>query len=113
MKLLLMHAYTFEALWVRQPLASLLRPGGQPTGAFVLSGHTDRKDLCGFLASRHPAQRRQATRDARRLLRLAHPVLLGHTEQRFDRIRTDRHSDVIETSGLGGLTLVRKRGGKL
>ena len=92
-----MHASTFEALWVRQHLASLCRQGGQTTGACVLSGHTDLKDLYGFLASRHPAQRRQAKRDARRLLRLAHPVWRGHTDKRCDRIRTDRPSDMSVT----------------
>ncbi len=84
MRLLLIHASTFEALWVRQHLASLCRQGGQT-------------NLSGFLASRHPAQRSQAKRDARRLLRLAHPVLLGHTDKRCDRIRTDRQSDLLET----------------
>jgi hypothetical protein len=40
-------------------------------------------------------------------------VGLGHAEQRCDRIRTDRHPDVLETSGLGGRKLVRQRGGPL
>lgn len=83
------------------------------TGEFLLSGHTDLQDLCGFLTSWHPAQGRQAQRDARGILRLAHPVLLGHPKKRCDRIRTDRQPDAIKTSGCGGGKLVHKIGGTL
>ena len=62
----------------------------------VLPGHTDRQDLFGFLPSRRPAQGRQAQGDASRILRLAHPVVLGHPKKRFDRIGADRQADVIE-----------------
>lgn len=79
----------------------------------MLSGHADLKDLLGFLPCRRPAQGRQAKGDARGILRLAHPVLLGHPEKRCDGIGTDRYADVIEPEGRGGLELVRQIGGKL
>ena len=62
----------------------------------VLPGHTDLEDLRGFLPRRHPAKRGQTKGDASRILRLAHPVALGHPEKRFNRIGTDRQADVIE-----------------
>ena len=63
------------------------------TGELVLSGHTDLKDLRGFLPSRHHRTRPAGEGHARGILRLAHPVLLGHPEKRFNRIRTDRQAD--------------------
>ncbi len=113
MRLARMQTQTLEALRVREHLAPLCRQGGQPSSALVLSGHTDLKDLLGVLPSRHPAKGRQAQGDARGILGLAHPVLLGPPEKRCDRIGTDRQSDVIEPEGLGGLELVRQRSGKL
>ena len=71
------------------------------------------KHLLGFLPSGHTAQGRQAKRDASRILRLAHPVVLGHPEKRFDGIGADRQADVIEPERLGGLELELEIGPKL
>src|SRR6266446_8051775 len=106
MRLAWIQAQTLEALGVRAPLAPLLRQGGEPTGARVLSGHADLKHWLGFLPRRHAAQGWQAKRDASRILGLAHPVLLGHPEKRFDRIGTDRQANLVETECLGGLELI-------
>ena len=106
-------AERLKTLWVSEHLAPLLGQGGERRGEVLLSGHTHLEHLLGFLVSRHPAQGRQAKRNAYRILGLAHPVLLGHTEKRFDGIRTDRQPDVIKPEGRGGLELEVQVGSKL
>ena len=93
MRLALIQAQTLEALRVSEYLAPLFRQGGEPSGELVLAGHTHLKDLLGFLPSRYPAKGRQAKGDARGILGLAHPVLLGHPK-----------SDSIESALIGNPT---------
>ncbi len=81
---------TLEALRVREDLAPLLGKRGERRRELVLPGHTDLQDLFRFLASRHPAKRREAKGNAIGILRLPHPVTLGHAKERFNRIGTDR-----------------------
>jgi len=87
---------TLEALRVREDLTPLLGKRGERRSELVLPGHTDLQDLFRFLASRHPAKRREAKGNAIGILSLTHPVTLGHTKERFDRIGTDRQADLIE-----------------
>src|SRR5712691_7430130 len=104
---------TLETLRVPQDLATLLAPRGERSGAFVWPGHTDREDLLGFFPSRRPAEGRQAKGDARRILRVAHALALGHPKERCDRIGADRQADVIESKALRGFQLALKRGVEL
>lgn len=87
---------TLEALRVSEDLTPLLGKRGERRSALVLLGHTDLQDLFRFLASRHPAKRREAKGKAIGILSLTHPVTLGHAKERFDRIGTDRQADLIE-----------------
>jgi len=82
-------------------------------GEFLLPRDTDSKDLLGFLPSRCPTQGRQTQCDASRVLRLAHPVVLGHPEEGFDRLGAHRQADMIESKGLSRFQLVLQRGTKL
>ena len=93
MRSALRQAQTLKTLWVTQHLAPLLGQGDDLTGELLLPRHADLKHLLGFLPSGKTAQGRQAKRDASRILRLAHPVLLGHPEKRFDGIGADRQAD--------------------
>src|SRR5919204_703252 len=98
-------AEILEPLWVPEHLAPLLGQGGELSGEVLLPGHTHLEHLLGCLASRHPAQSRQAKGDASRILSLAHAVLLGHPKERFDSIGAYRQPDVIKPEGCGGLEL--------
>ena len=109
----LLKAETREMLRVPQHLAPLLAQGGALSGELLLPCHTHPKHLLSFLPSGNAAERRQAQRNAIRILRLAHPMALGHTEERFDRIGADWQADVIEPQCRGGLQLEVKRGAKL
>ena len=106
-------AQTLKTLWVTQHLAPLFGQGDDLPCHLVLSGHPDLKDLLGFLARGKTAESRQTKGDASRILDLAHPVLLGHSEQRCNGISTDWQAHVIPAECLGGLQLERKRGAKL
>src|SRR6266851_10507826 len=101
----LLKAETLEMLRVPQHLAPLLAQGGALSGELLLPCHTHPKHLLGFLPSGNAAEGRQAQRNAIRILRLAHPVALGHTEERFDRIGPDWQADVSEPKCRGGLQL--------
>ena len=109
----LLKAETLEMLRVPQHLAPLLAQGGALSGELLLPCHTHPKHLLGFLPSGNAAEGRQAQRNAIRILRLAHPMALGHTEERFDRIGADWQADVIEPQCRGGLQLEVKIGAKL
>jgi hypothetical protein len=102
-----------ETLRAPQHLTPLLSQRGELSGELLLPCHTDREDLCGFLPSRRTAEGRQAQRDASCILRLAHAVVLGHPEKRFDGIGADRQADVIQPQCRGGLKLEREIGVKL
>jgi hypothetical protein len=67
----------------------------------------------GFLTSRPAPQGGEAKRAARRILRLAPPVVVGPPEERFDRVGADRQADGIEPKRLGDVKLERKIGAKL
>ena len=105
-------AETLEMLRVPQHLAPLLAQGGALRGELLLPCHTHPQHLLGFLPRGNAAEGRQAQRQAMRLLRLAHPMALGHTAERCDRIGADGHADVIEPQCRGGLSLEVKRGAK-
>ncbi len=96
-----------------QHLAPLLGQGGELRCDLVLSCDADLQDLLGFLPGGQAAQGRQVQGDASRILRLAHPMALGHPEKRCDGIGTDRHADVIEPECRSGLQLEVKIGAKL
>ena len=96
-----------------QHLAPLLGQGGELRCDLVLSRDADLQDLLGFLPGGQAAQGRQVQGDASRLLRLAHPMALGHPAKRCDGIGTDRQADVIEPECRSGLQLEVKRGAKL
>ncbi len=98
-------AKALETLRAPQHLTPLLGQRGELSGELLLPCHTDCKDLFSFLPSRRTAEGRQAKRDASRILRLAHAVVLSHPEQRFDRIGADRQADVIQPESLGGCKL--------
>ncbi len=102
-----------ETLRMAQHLAPLLGQGGELSCNLSLSRDADLQDLLGFLPGGQAAQGRQAEGDASRILRLAHPMALGHPEQRFDGIGTDRQTDVIEPECRSGLQLEVKIGAKL
>ena len=51
--------------------------------------------------------------DASGIRSCAHPVTLAHPEERLDGGGADRHADVIEPEGRGGLELVVQIGAKL
>ena len=96
-----MEAETLETLRVPQHLAPLLGQGGELSGELLLSRHTHRKYLLGFLPSGNAAEGRQAKCHAIRVLRLAHSMALGHPEERFDRIGGDRQADVTQPEWRG------------
>ena len=96
-----------------QHLAPLLGQGGELRCDLVLSCDADLQDLLGFLPGGQAAQGRQVQGDASRLLRLAHPMALGHPEKRCDGIGTDRQADVIEPECRSGLQLEGKIGAEL
>jgi hypothetical protein len=79
----------------------------------VGSRPTDSQHLRGFLARRHPTQGRQAKGEARRLLRLAHAMALGHPAECCDGIGADGQAALLEASGLGGGERIRQRGRNL
>src|SRR2546428_6360021 len=106
----LLKAETLERLRVPQHLAPLRAQGGALSGALVLPCPTHPKHLLGFLPRGNAAEGRQAQRHAMRILRLAHPMALGHTAERCDRIGADWQADVIEPQCRGGLQLAVKRG---
>src|SRR5712691_2737681 len=103
-------AETLERLRVPQHLAPLRAQGGAWSGALVLPCHTHPTHLLGFLPRGNAAAGRQAQRHALRLLRLAHPMALGHPEERCDRIGAEWHAAVIEPQWRGGLQLEVTRG---
>lgn len=109
----LLPAQALKTVGIGQHLAPLFGQGGTTTGHLVLLRHADLKHLLGFLPSRRATQSGQAQRDAIGVLDLAYPVLFGHPEQRFDRIRADREADAVETERRGGLELVLERARKL
>src|SRR5713101_4926768 len=96
MRLALTPAQTLEFLAMAQHLAPLLGQRGHLSRDLVLSRHADPQHLCGFLSRWRPTQGRQAKGNASRILRLTHPVALGHPEERFDRIGADWQANVIE-----------------
>src|SRR6266852_7832551 len=104
---------TLKTLWVSQHLATLFTQRDDRAGPLLWSGHADLQDLLGFLARGKTTKSREAQGDARRILRLAHPVLLGDPKKRCDGIGADRQADVIEPEGRGGLQLERQIGVKL
>src|SRR5712691_567519 len=106
-------AQTLKTLWVTQPLAPLLGQGDDRACDFLLPRHADVKHLLGFLPRGKTAEGRQAKRDARRILGLAHPVVLGHPEKRFDGIGAERQAHLVETERLGGLELILEIARKL
>jgi hypothetical protein len=106
-------AEALETLRVPQHLTPLLGQGGERRWELLLPGRTDSEDLCGFLPSRRPASGWPAQRDASRLLRLAHAVVLGDPKERCTRIGADGHADVLEPQGLSGGKLDRQRGATL
>ena len=113
MRSALSDAQTLKTLWVTQHLAPLLGQGDDLPGDLLLPRHADVKHLLGFLPRGKTAQGRQAKRDSSRILGLAHSMLLGHPEQRFDGIRTDWQADVSQAECLGGLQLELEIGPKL
>ena len=82
----LLRAQSFKSVWVGQHLAALLGQGGEATGDLLLLSHANLKHMLSFLPGWRTTQGGQAQRDAIRILDLAHPVLLGQAEKRFDRI---------------------------
>ena len=102
-----------KTLRVAQHLTPLLGQRGALTGDLLLPREADLKHLLGFLPCGKTAEGRQAQRNARGILRFAHPVVLGHPEKRCDGIGTARQADVIEPEGLGRLELEGKRGAEL
>ena len=113
MRRALSDAQTLKTLWVSQHLAPLLGQGDDLPCDLVLPRYADGKHLLGFLPRGKTAEGRQAKRDASRILGLAHPVLLGHPEQRFDGIGADRQANLVETERLGGLELILEIARKL
>ena len=97
---------TLEAFRVTQHLPPLLGQRGELSGELLLSRHTDGENLFGFLPSRRPAEGRQAKRDSGRIRQLAHAMVLGHPEERFDRVRTDRQAEVSQPEALACFKLV-------
>src|SRR4029453_989415 len=112
MRAALSSVQTFKTLWVTQHLTPLLGQGDELTGELSLPRHADLKHLLGFLPCGKTAQGRQGKSDSSRILRLAHPVLLGHPEKRFDSIGANRQANVIEPECLGDLKLERQIGVK-
>ena len=106
-------AQALKTLRVPQHLTALLGQGGDLTCECLLPGSADGKHLLGFLPSGKTAEGRQAKRDASRILGLAHPVVLGHPEKRFDGIGADRQANLVETERLGGLELILEIARKL
>jgi len=86
----LIHAQLFKVLWMWQHLTPLLGQGGDTTCDLLLSRHADLQHLPGFLPGWDATQGGQAKRNAIDILDLAHAVLLGQPEQRFDLIGADR-----------------------
>ena len=79
------------------------------SGDGLLLSHADLKHLLGFLPSWGATEGGQAQRHATRILDLAHAVLLGHAEERCDRIGADRQADMVETTRCSGLELLVER----
>lgn len=102
-----------KALGRREPRAALWREGGASPRALAWPCDTDLEDVRGVLPRWHPAPGGQPKGDARRLLRFAAPVALGHPAKGCHRLGTDRHADVIEPSGRGGGALRGERGAPL
>lgn len=113
MRRALRDAQTLKMLWVTQHLAPLLGQGNALTCDLLLPRHADVKHLLGFLPRGKATEGRQAKRDARGILGLAHPMLLGHPEQRCDGIGADRQANLVETERLGGLELLLEIAHKL
>ena len=109
----LRYAQTLKTLWVAQHLAPLLGHSDTLTGERVLPRHAACTHLLGFLPRGQTAYGREAKRKTTRILRLAHPMPLGHPEKRCEGIGADRHADVIQPEGRGGLSWEAKRGSTL
>jgi hypothetical protein len=103
-------AQALEMLRVPQPLTPRLGHRGALSGARVLPGPTDGEDLCGFLPRRRPASGWEAKREASRLRRLAHSVVLGHPQERCESIGAAWQADVIEPKSRSGCQRDRTRG---
>lgn len=101
----LIQAQALKTAWVGQHLTPLLGQGGEATGDLLLLSHADLQHLPGFLLGWRATQGGQAKRDSTCIFALAHPVLLGQAEKRFDRIGADRQADVGETKPRGRLEL--------
>ena len=113
MRLALTPNQTLECLAMAKHLAPLRGQCGALSRDLVWSRHADPQHLCGFLLRCRPTQGRQAQGNARRILRLSHPMALGHPEEGFDRIGTHRQADLIESKRLGRFQLVLQIGTKL
>jgi hypothetical protein len=87
---------TLKALGMLEKVTSLLSQRGEHRREGLLPGYADLQNLRCFLASWHPAKRRQAKGNAIGILNLAHAMALGHAKERLDRIGTDRSADPIE-----------------
>jgi len=95
---------------VAQHLTPLCGQRGDLTGELVLPRHTPLQDLLGFFPRGNTAEGREAKRHTTGILRLAHPMPLGHPEKRCDGIGADRQANVIPPKGGGGCQLGDQRG---
>jgi hypothetical protein len=103
-------AQTVELLAMAQYRAPRRGQCGALACALVLARHPAAPHLLGFLARRHPTQGRPAQGEARRILRLAHAMALGHPAERGDGLGADGQAALRESSGLGGGAWRRSRG---
>ena len=93
-----------------QHLAPLRGQRGQLARDRVVSRHAHPPHLLGFLSRRRPPQGRQAQGHANRILRLSHPVALGHPEERCNRLGADRQADMIKSYSRSSCELVLQLG---
>ncbi len=109
----LIRAQALKRVRVGQHHTALLGQRGALGGDGLLRSHADVKHLTGFFPGWNATEGGQAKRHATRILDLAHPVLLGQAEKRFDWIGANRQADVIEAERRGSLELIVEIAGKL
>ena len=88
-------AQAFETAGVRQHLPSLLAQRWQRANHVLLLSHTNLKHPPGIGLAQHSTKGRQIHGEAICIFDRSLAVLLGHTQDRLDWVRTDRQAEGV------------------